>query len=28
LLPDVGMTKSGLERVVDRLQEGWLYIKV
>lgn len=28
LLPDIGMTKSGLERVVERLQEGWLYIKV
>jgi intracellular sulfur oxidation DsrE/DsrF family protein len=28
VLPDVGLTKSGLERVVDRLQEGWLYIKV
>lgn len=28
LLPEVGTTKSGLERVVDRLQEGWLYVKV
>lgn len=28
LLPHVTTTKSALERVVDRLQEGWLYIKV
>jgi intracellular sulfur oxidation DsrE/DsrF family protein len=28
LLPNVTTTKSALERVVDRLQEGWLYVKV
>lgn len=28
LLPEVATTKSGLERVVDRLQEGWLYVKI
>ena len=28
LLPEVGTAKSGLERVVDRLQDGWLYVKV
>jgi hypothetical protein len=28
LLPNVSTTKSALERVVDRLQEGWLYVKV
>lgn len=28
LLPNVSTTKSALERVVERLQEGWLYIKV
>ncbi|HEY0634175.1 MAG TPA: hypothetical protein VGE00_02240, partial [Gammaproteobacteria bacterium] len=28
LLPNVITTESALERVVDRLQEGWLYIRV
>ena len=28
LLPHVPTTKSALERVVERLQEGWLYVKV
>ncbi len=28
LLPNVSTTQSALERVVERLQEGWLYIKV
>lgn len=28
LLPEVATTQSGLERVVDRLQEGWLYVKI
>lgn len=28
LLPNINTTKSALERVVDRLQDGWLYIKV
>ncbi|HEY0720715.1 MAG TPA: hypothetical protein VGE50_05630 [Gammaproteobacteria bacterium] len=28
LLPNVGTTESALERVVDRLQEGWLYVRV
>jgi len=28
LLPHVTTTKSALERVVERLQEGWLYVKV
>ncbi len=28
LLPNVSTTQSALERVVDRIQEGWLYIRV
>lgn len=28
LLPNVSTTESALERVVDRLQDGWLYIRV
>ena len=28
LLPNINTTDSALERVVDRLQDGWLYIKV
>lgn len=28
LLPHVSTTESALERVVDRLQDGWLYIRV
>jgi intracellular sulfur oxidation DsrE/DsrF family protein len=28
LLPSVNTTESALERVVDRLQDGWLYIRV
>lgn len=28
LLPSVSTTESALERVVDRLQDGWLYIRV
>ena len=28
LLPNVSTTESALERVVDRLQEGWVYIRV
>jgi len=28
LLPNISTTKSALERVMQRLQEGWLYIKV
>lgn len=28
LLPHINTTDSALERVVDRLQDGWLYIKV
>lgn len=28
LLPHIGTTESALERVVDRLQDGWIYIRV
>lgn len=28
LLPNISTTESALERVVDRMQEGWLYIRV
>lgn len=28
LLPHISTTQSALERVVERLQEGWLYVKV
>jgi len=28
LLPNINTTESALERVVDRLQEGWVYIRV